>query len=133
MDKKYRVVFLSLVENEKDFQQEMSKLGVAPPMIEQMINKAPVILKGDLTLEDAERYADAVQHAGGRVKVQEHGSSEEQERTNTFIEIKPLESFTMCPECGFKQLKGDACVKCGFVLKEGEAFEKKGSRERIGP
>jgi hypothetical protein len=127
VDKQYCVVFLSLIENEKDFQQEMSKLGVAPPMIEQIISKAPVILKGGLTLEDAERYAEAIEYAGGRVKVQEHGSFEEQERINTFIEIKPLESFTMCPECGFKQLKGEACVKCGLVFREGETFGKKGS------
>jgi hypothetical protein len=122
VDKKYRVVFLSLVENEKDFHQEMSKLGVAPPMIEQILHKAPVILKGGMTLEDAKRYADAVQHAGGRVRIQEHDLFEEQNRTNRTFDIKPLESFTMCPECGFKQLKGEACVKCGLVFREGEAF-----------
>lgn len=127
MDKKYRVVFLSLVENEKDFQQEMSKLGVDPPMIEQILNKAPVILKGGLTLEDARSYADAIQQAGGRVKVQEHGGSEEQEQINTVLDIKPLESFTMCPECGFKQLKQEACVKCGFVFREEETGERKGT------
>jgi hypothetical protein len=124
VDKKYRVVFLSLVENEKDFQQEMSKLGVASPMIEQIINKAPVILKGGLTLEDARTYAGAIQHAGGRVKVQEYGGFEEQEQTDSFLDIKPLESFTMCPECGFKQLREEACVKCGFVFREGEAGER---------
>ena len=121
MDKKYRVVFLGLVENEKDFQQEMSKLGVAPAMIEQIIDKAPVILKGDLTLEDARRYADAVQYAGARVKIQEHGLFEEEKQTNRTLDIKLLDSFTMCPECGFKQLKGEACVKCGLVFREGKA------------
>jgi ribosomal protein L37E len=28
-----------------------------------------------------------------------------------------LESFTLCPECGHKQAKAEACVRCGFILE----------------
>ena len=121
MDKKYRVIFLSLVESLEDFEHGMSRLGVAHPMVEQILHKAPVILKGGMNFDDAKRYADAVEHAGGRVKIQEHDLFEEGKQANKMFDIKPLESFTMCPECGFKQLKGEACVKCGLAFSEGEA------------
>jgi hypothetical protein len=95
------------VENEEAFKKRMSNLGVSIPMVDQMIHKAPVILKGDMTLREARQYADAVQLAGGKVNIQEHGLFEE-------LHIKLLEDFIMCPECGYKQLREKACVKCGY-------------------
>lgn len=116
MTKKYRVLFLGLVENEEAFKKRMSNLGVSIPMVDQMINKAPVILKGDMTLREARRYADAVQLAGGKVNIQEHGLFEEQETINRSLHIKLLEDFIMCPECGYKQLREKACAKCGHIF-----------------
>ena len=103
MDKKYRIVFLGLLKGPVEFAQGMSGLGVGFTAIEEMIQKVPVVMKGGMTLREARAYADAVQEAGGRVNIHE-------------VEIKPLDKFTECPECGFKQLKGGACVKCGFVF-----------------
>jgi hypothetical protein len=114
--RKYRVVFLDLLESEDDFRERMGRLGVPPAIVDQIIRKAPVILKGGMILKDARQYADAIQDAGGRVSIQEHGLSEEPEQINKSFRIKPLEHFTMCPECGFKQLKGQSCVKCGSSL-----------------
>jgi ribosomal protein L32 len=114
--KKYRVLFLGLVGNEEAFRARMSKLGVSIPSVDLMISKAPVILKGDMTLREARQYADAVHLAGGRVNIQEHGLFEEQETMNRSLEIKRLEDFIMCPECGYKQLRERACVKCGYVF-----------------
>ncbi len=88
-------------------------------VVGKMIEKAPVILKGDMTLGYARQYADAVQHAGGRVNIQEHGIFEEQNLSNRSFDIKLLDDFTMCPECGHKQLKAEECVRCGHIYKEG--------------
>jgi len=118
MIKKYRIVLLSLLKSEEEFKQGMSRLGVSPTTVEQIILQAPVVLKGNMTLRDARQYADAVQHAGGRVNIQENGLFEEPARINRSPDIKSLENFTMCPECGFKQLKAKACVKCGAILEE---------------
>lgn len=117
MTKKYRVLFLGLVGDEEAFRARMSRLGVSIPNVDLMISKAPVILKGDMTLREARQYADAVQLAGGRVNIQEHGLFEEQETMNRSLHIKPLEDFIMCPECGYKQLRERACVKCGLVFE----------------
>lgn len=118
MVKKYRVVFLGLLESEETFEYRMSGLGVSSKTIEQIIHSAPIILKGNMTLEDARRYADAVQHAGGRVNLQEHGLFQKQEGLDRSLDIEPLENFIMCPECGYKQLKSGTCVKCGQIFQE---------------
>jgi hypothetical protein len=117
MAKRYRVVFLGVLKERADFKARVGDLGVPPATVEEMVLKAPVILKEDLPLRTARRYADAVQDVGGRVKIEEHGSFERLEPLRR-IAIKPLDTFMMCPECGYRQLKSEACVKCGF--KPGE-------------
>ena len=118
MVKKYRVVFLGLVESREHFIKGMSRLGVSSTMTGEIINKAPVILKGNMTLGHARQYADAIQDAGGRVHIQEQGFFEEQEKFSRSVDIEPFDSFIMCPECGHKQLKAGACIKCGHVFLE---------------
>jgi len=118
LDKKYRVVFLGLKVNKENFRQNMTGLGVRPSTIEQMIKKAPIVIKGEMRLGDARKYADAIQDAGGKVQIQEHGLFENTRSNNKSLEITPLGQFTMCPECGHKQLKENTCEKCGFVFKK---------------
>ena len=121
MTKKYRVLFLGLVGNEEAFKARMSKLGASIPTVDLMISKAPVILRGDMTLKEARQYADAVQLAGGKVNIKEHGLFEESETMDRSLHIKPLEDFIMCPECGYKQPRDGACVKCGYIFGEEES------------
>lgn len=116
--KKYRVIFLGIIHDEEVFRQNMSGLGVSSEMVAFMIQKAPVVLKGEMTLGDAREYAEAVQNAGGRVKLEEHGFFREPERMNSPLYIRSLKHFIMCPQCGYKQIKGTACVRCGFLLGE---------------
>ena len=116
MTKKYRVLFLGLVGNEEAFKKRMSNLGVPIPTVDLMINKAPVVLKADMTLKEARQYADAVQLAGVKVNIQDHGLFEEPETINRSLHIMLLEDFIMCPECGYKQLREKACVKCGYIF-----------------
>lgn len=113
MDKTYRVVFLGLLGSDEDFLERMSRLGVPLQTVKQIISNAPIILKGGLSLGGAREYADAVQHAGGRVNIQEHGIMEVPKRFSRPLEVKSLQEFTMCPQCGHKQLKAQACSRCG--------------------
>ena len=121
MNKKYRVVFLGLLEGRENFIQKMSRLGVSPTMVERIISKTPIVIKRDMTLGDARHYADAIQYAGGRVNIQEHGVFEEPEHNEKPVDIAPLENFIMCPQCGYKQLKDRACVKCGMVFMKNKS------------
>ena len=116
MDKKYRVLFHRLMGDEETFKARMVRMGVPPETVSEMIRKAPVVLKTDLSLGDSRQYADAIQEAGGRVTIQENGHFEGSKRINHSVSIASFQDFTMCPECGFKQPKAEACVKCGLRL-----------------
>ena len=124
MTKTYRVVLLGRIEEKQDFEEKMEKLGFSTESVRDLIEKAPSALKAGLLLGEAREYAEAVQEAGGKVNIQEDGISEELTRVHPPIEIRSLQDFTMCPECGHRQIKAEACVKCGFLF----FFEKKGQR-----
>jgi ribosomal protein L32 len=122
--KTYRVLLLGRIEEKQDFEEKMEKLGFSPESVRELIAKAPSALKVGQPLGEAREYAEAIQEAGGRVNIQEDGVSEEFNRLHPPIEIRSLQDFTMCPECGHRQIKAQACEKCGFVF----FFEKKGQR-----
>lgn len=117
MMKKYRVVFLGLLEGKEGVKRNMSQLGVPSETVEELIRKAPIVIKRDITLKQARRYADSIQEAGCRVIIQECGYFEESRPDSGLASITPLRDFTVCPECGFKQVKGETCIKCGFRLR----------------
>lgn len=113
MSKIYKVILLGLLEKKEFFKKNMSILGVSPEVMEEIINKVPVILKEGTSLEYLTRYTKAISDAGGRVDIRSYkiGNSDED-----IINIEPLENFTLCPQCGYKQLKKNACEKCGYSL-----------------
>ena len=75
--------------------------------------KAPVIMKSNMPLDEARRYAGAVHRAGGMVRIKEEGQNENEEACPS-KKIIALENFIMCPRCGYKQLKEPSCKRCGL-------------------
>ena len=124
MTKTYRVVLLGRIEEKQDFDEKMEKLGFSPDHLQDLVAECPSALKAGLSLGEAREYAEAVQEAGGKVNIQEDGLSKEFKRGHPPMEIRSLKDFTMCPECGHRQIKAEACVKCGFLF----FFEKKRKR-----
>jgi ribosomal protein L32 len=122
--KTYRVVLLGRVEEKQDFEEKMERLGFPPDHLRDLIAESPSALKAGLPLGEAREYAEVIQQAGGKVNIQEDGVSEEFKRVHPPMEIRSLKDFTMCPECGHRQIKAEACVKCGFLF----FFEKKRKR-----
>lgn len=116
MIKTYRVVFQGLLRREATFRDRMERLGVEPETVDRMLSAAPVPIKQDLTLRDARVYAEAVQEAGGRVCIQEHGEAVEDTNAPSPPPVRPLKAFTRCPECGLKQERAPACARCGCRL-----------------
>ena len=119
MNKRYKVVFYGLHKAEDYFKERMLGLGVPSSTAEIIIQKTPVILKDGMSHGKAWRYAEAIRHAGGRVNIQKQGFYEEAREEGGSLTIEPLENFTMCPQCGHKQLKTEPCEKCGLIFKEG--------------
>jgi len=116
MTKQYRVVFLGFKDDADAFRDNMAKLGVPYDTLDKYIRKAPVVLKRDLDLADARRYADAIINAGGLVNIQETGEFPETPSPADKRISAPDPDFVLCPNCGFKQKKEDCCVRCGFDL-----------------
>jgi hypothetical protein len=112
----YRVVFLGLSEKEDAFKAGMEHFGITTSIAEEIIQKAPVVLKGGLTLSAAQRYGAAVKKAGGRVVIQSYRNSGIPSVRHPRASIEPMENFTMCPECGYKQHKTPHCLRCGSAL-----------------
>ena len=115
MARTYRIVLLGLTDTEARFVHGMSSgFGIAPAKAKRFIEQAPMVLKKGLSLGEAREYAEVLQRAGGKVHIQDHGETKEPEREHLQTAIKSFGEFTLCPECGFTQLKGENCVKCGF-------------------
>mgnify|MGYP001814376803 CR=1 FL=1 len=114
MNDRYQIIFLGLEKPKEHFYRIMTRLGVTRSMIDKIIGSAPVILKQDLELEQAKNYASAIVDAGGKIKVQSYSPCS----TFSHQVIPPLANFTMCPQCGHKQLKAKNCIRCGFALEK---------------
>jgi ribosomal protein L37E len=85
--------------------------------VEKILCEAPAVMKQGLSLADARHYADSIQGAGGRVRIEEYGVFEPANENGVQnMGIKSMRDFTMCPECGHKQVKSALCVKCGFLF-----------------
>jgi hypothetical protein len=111
--KRYCVIFLSLIKEQDSFSSAMSRLGVDSVTVSRILQKAPVIMKSNMPLDEARRYAGAVHRAGGMVRIKEEGQNENEEACPS-KKIIALENFIMCPRCGYKQLKEPSCKRCGL-------------------
>jgi hypothetical protein len=116
-NRNYCLVFLGLLETPEIFTRKMRSFGFSTSDIESIIASPPIPFRKGLTLREAREYADAVQSAGGRVNVREEEPETSQERAGKPLVIPPMESFTLCPQCGHKQVKAQTCVRCGFILE----------------
>lgn len=114
--KTFCLILLGLLETPDVVSQRVIRLGLLSDDIERMAARAPFTFKRGLTLKEAREWADAFQFAGARVTVREEGTIIDRRRGRKSL-IQPLESFTMCPQCGHKQLKAETCSRCGSALQ----------------
>jgi hypothetical protein len=113
--KTFCLILLGLAQTPELVGQRVLRLGLLPEDMERISARAPFTFKRGLTLKQAREWADAFQSAGARVAVREEGTILDRRRGRKPL-IQPLESFTMCLQCGHKQLKAEACTRCGSVF-----------------
>jgi len=118
MSKTYQICFLGLAGEKGEFCKKMEGLRADLNKVDLMLLKAPLVIRRGLSLRDARRYAEAIQDAGGKVSIREFETHEDTEPAIR-RSIPSLEQFTMCPECGLKQLRANRCVRCGCLLGRG--------------
>ncbi len=116
MAKKYRVVLFGIRLDREIFRQNMARLGVSDSALDKYMKKVPAVLKRDLSLADARRYAETIINAGGLVNIQETGEFPETESPAETINTSSSQDLAICPNCGFKQKKEDLCGRCGWSL-----------------
>ena len=116
MAKKYRVVLFGVNIAEGVFRHNMARLGVSGSVLNDYIEKAPVVLVRDLNLADARRYAEAIINAGGLATIQETGEFPEEMLSHGKASVPSQEDFMICQNCGLKQKRGERCARCGFDL-----------------
>ena len=114
MAKKYRVVLFGVNIEEEVFRHNMARLGVSTSVLNDYIDKTPVVLVRDLSLANARRYAEAIINAGGLATIQEAGEFPETRPPYEKPGISSQEDFMICPNCGFKQKRSRRCMRCGF-------------------
>ena len=114
MNKVYRVVFTGLLRTEEYFKDRISLLGVSHATADEILKKAPVILKEAESLDYIKKYAHAITEAGGNVNVYSCNSADNME--TGLRTIPGMSSFTQCPQCGYRQPKNELCVRCGHIL-----------------
>ena len=114
--KKYRAIFVGLISDEEDFKKNMARLGISSSALDKYIKNAPVVIKKNLTLPDARKYAEVIINAGGLVNIQETGKFS---KIDPFNEKKNISNrdLMVCPNCGFKQTKTNYCIRCGIEVK----------------
>ena len=115
MAKQYRVALFGVAADIEKFRRNMERLGVSGATLDKYLEKTPVVLKRNLRLEEARRYAEAIIDAGGLVNIQETGEVPDESFVEQ-IKIPSSQDASFCPNCGFKQEKEDFCVRCGFNL-----------------
>jgi hypothetical protein len=114
--KTFSLILLGLVEPPDEVSHSVIRLGLLSDDIERMAARAPFTFKRGLSLKEAREWADAFQFAGARVMVREEGTVIDRRRGKKSL-IQPLESFTMCPQCGHKQPKAETCTRCGLAFR----------------
>jgi predicted RNA-binding Zn-ribbon protein involved in translation (DUF1610 family) len=115
MDKRYKVIFFNLIKEKDYFKRQMLRFGVSEDISEDIITKAPVTLKKNLSLGAARRYADALIESGGRVTIHVEDNSDDSTQ-NGSTGLFTLKHFIMCPQCGQKQVRSETCIKCGLMF-----------------
>jgi len=116
MEKRYKVIFSNLLKEKDFFKYRMTMLGVPEETSEEIIKKAPIIIKKKLTLGDARRYADVLLEAGAKVTIHVDDDTERAGDYKGSSGLVTLKNFVMCPECGHKQIKANACIRCGLTF-----------------
>jgi len=152
----FKVIFLGLLvigheEEGRLLAGLQKKFNLTPEKAESLLQRVPIVVKKDISEEEAERYVKAFEEIGGRAKVEEERipnmeitheyepKPRAEPKPGPMSEPKPKPAFTYrseseskpysggmvtCPQCGFEQPETDECVKCGIIISKYKQFEE---------
>jgi len=101
---KYEVVTRGIIDGEKveEVRARLRKLIKNKQVsLDPIIDKAELVVKRDLDLQTAKKYRDGFHRAGVICELRRQDET--------------LEAM-VCPNCGFRQPKAEACIRCGIIV-----------------
>jgi hypothetical protein len=84
--------------------------------LERLFSGRPVVMKGDLDRESAERFSKALWQAGARCVIESMVPAPLIELGRTAAAPAPAAAQMVCPNCRQKQPQAAICVGCGVVV-----------------
>jgi hypothetical protein len=153
----YKVIFLGLSvigpeEENRLLKGLQKKFNLTPERAESLLQRVPIVVKKGVSKEEVERYVNAFEEIGGRIRIEEERLpnmettqeyepktwSEPKPQIGPGPEPKPISThrsepqggtFTgkivTCPQCGFEQPETDECIKCGIIISKYVQYEEK--------
>lgn len=141
---KYKVVFVSTAIPEHHRQRVKSNLSiifrVSVPKLAPLFQDRPVTIKKDLSLDEANRYRQAVEREGGicRVEPMSEGTSSMSMSIDTGDTVSSSNAaadsdIVTCPRCMTRQKRAPICSGCGVILQnyESEIRRQKASQKWV--
>ena len=92
----------------------MIQKGVRAELVDQMLREAPIIVKHNLSLAVARKYADMLCAMGAKITILEQDPDGQGKGLKG--QPAPMSSFLPCPRCGLVQQDSGTCPRCGFDL-----------------
>ena len=121
----YKVIFLGLAvagpEEEARLLAGIRKnFNLSSEKAERLLQRVPIVVKKGISKEEMERYVQAFESFGGKIRVEEEPIPETPEVSlPPELEKKVFSGrMTTCPQCGFEQPEKDECAKCGLIISK---------------
>jgi hypothetical protein len=150
---RYSITFLGPVQNDLEHVNRLAeglkaRFKLSDEAVTKVMRLAPVAIKKDATLAEAQQYKGALEAIGARIQIEpvEVASREEEGAQGQGIEQGPSaldrepeiiavkgkaaasstdtaateaqSHMTTCPQCGCVQDKTDECIKCGIIISK---------------
>lgn len=121
----FKIIFLGdLVEMEKRAvvtRNLATIFGSTAGTLDSLFTRSPVLLKKNLTRDEAVRFRDAIVGCGAYCRIEAMDSGDfASENSSSLAQDKPGEQFN-CPRCGEPQGKSPLCHYCGALIQEYQA------------
>jgi hypothetical protein len=118
-DNEYRVVFVGdLVDPDRQdvVKRNLATLfGTTAGTLEKLFGKNPVVVKKNISREEAIRFRDAIIRCGAFCRIETMNSM-----TEVLLNIgsDPVGKFMTCPRCSERQNQSAICRFCGVIVQE---------------